>query len=48
MPVSVIHNVVTVYERSKGLLRKLGFTHEGALRRRFFFRNRLLKEEWVL
>jgi ribosomal-protein-alanine N-acetyltransferase len=45
-----------VNERSKGLLRKLGFTHEGTLRRRFFFRNRLLdehyfgllKEEWPL
>lgn len=43
-----------VNERSKGLLRKLGFTHEGTLRQRFFFRERfwdehyfgLLKEEW--
>src|SRR5690242_9918675 len=45
-----------VNERSKGLLRKLGFAHEGTLRRRFFFRNRfldehyfgLLREEWPL
>ena len=43
-----------VNERSKGLLRKLGFTHEGTLRKRFYFRERfldehffgLLKEEW--
>jgi ribosomal-protein-alanine N-acetyltransferase len=43
-----------VNERSKGLLRKLGFAHEGTLRQRFWFRGRfldehyfgLLKEEW--
>jgi ribosomal-protein-alanine N-acetyltransferase len=43
-----------VNERSKGLLRSLGFTHEGTLRQRFFFRDRfwdehyfgLLWEEW--
>ncbi len=43
-----------VNEPSKALLRKLGFTHEGTLRQRFFFRGRfcdehyfgLLKEEW--
>ena len=43
-----------VNERSKGLLRKLGFTHEGTLRQRFYFRDRywdehyfgLLKEEF--
>jgi ribosomal-protein-alanine N-acetyltransferase len=43
-----------VNERSKGLLRKLGFTHEGTLRQRFYFRDRfwdehyfgLLAEEW--
>lgn len=43
-----------VNERSKGLLLKLGFTHEGTLRKRFYFRERfwdehyfgLLKEEW--
>ncbi len=43
-----------VNERSKGLLRKLGFTHEGTLRKRFYFRGRffdehffgLLKDEW--
>jgi ribosomal-protein-alanine N-acetyltransferase len=43
-----------VNERSKGLLRKLGFTHEGTLRERFYFRGRfldehyfgLLKDEW--
>lgn len=41
-------------ERSKGLLRKLGFTQEGTLRQRFYFRNRfwdehyfgLLRDEW--
>lgn len=40
--------------RSAGLLRKLGFTHEGTLRKRFYFRERywdehyfgLLKSEW--
>jgi [ribosomal protein S5]-alanine N-acetyltransferase len=45
-----------VNERSKGLLRKLGFTHEGTLRRRFYFRDcflderyfGLLREEWFL
>jgi ribosomal-protein-alanine N-acetyltransferase len=44
-----------VNERSKGLLRKLGFTHEGTLRQRFFWRNRfwdehyfgLLRDEWL-
>lgn len=43
-----------VNERSKGLLRKLGFTHEGTLRQHFYFRDRfwdehyfgLLKDEW--
>lgn len=43
-----------VNERSKELLRKLGFIHEGTLRQRFFFRDRfldehyfgLLKDEW--
>ena len=43
-----------INERSKGLLRKLGFTHEGTLRLRFYFRGRfwdehyfgLLKDEW--
>ena len=42
-------------ERSKRLLRKLGFTHEGTLRQRFFFRDRfwdehyfgLLNTEWA-
>jgi ribosomal-protein-alanine N-acetyltransferase len=41
-------------ERSKGLLHKLGFTHEGTLRQRFYFRGRyfdehyfgLLADEW--
>lgn len=41
-------------ERSKGLLLKLGFTYEGNLRQRFFFRGRfeddyyfgLLEDEW--
>jgi ribosomal-protein-alanine N-acetyltransferase len=41
-------------ERSQGILRKLGFTHEGTLRQRFFFRDHfwnehyfgLLKDEW--
>ena len=41
-------------EPSKALLRSLGFSHEGTLRQRFFFRGRfwdehyfgLLKEEW--
>ena len=41
-------------ERSKGLLLKLGFTYEGNLRQRYFFRDRfedehyfgLLKDEW--
>jgi hypothetical protein len=40
--------------RSKGLLLKLGFTYEGNLRQRYFFRGRfedehyfgLLKDEW--
>jgi RimJ/RimL family protein N-acetyltransferase len=43
-----------VNERSKGLLLKLGFTYEGNLRQRYFFRNHfedehyfgLLKDEW--
>ena len=42
-------------ERSKGLLLKLGFTYEGNLRQRYFFRDRfedehyfgLLKDEWL-
>jgi ribosomal-protein-alanine N-acetyltransferase len=42
-------------ERSQAFLRKLGFTHEGQLRQRFFFRGRyfdehyfgLLREEWL-
>lgn len=41
-------------ERSKGVLRKLGFTQEGTLRQRFYFRDRywdehyfgLLRDEW--
>ena len=41
-------------EQSQGILRKLGFTHEGTLRHRYFFRDRfwnedyfgLLKDEW--
>jgi ribosomal-protein-alanine N-acetyltransferase len=41
-------------EQSKGLLLKLGFTYEGILRQRYFFRDRfedehyfgLLKDEW--
>ncbi len=45
-----------VNERSKGLLRKLGFAHEGTLRQRFFFRDRfwdehyfgLLRDEWAM
>lgn len=40
--------------KSQGILRKLGFTHEGTLRHRYFFRDRfwnedyfgLLKDEW--
>ncbi len=40
--------------RSQGLLRTLGFTHEGTLRQRFYVRDRfwdehyfgLLREEW--
>jgi ribosomal-protein-alanine N-acetyltransferase len=43
-----------VNERSKGILLKLGFTHEGTLRQRFFFKERfwdehyfgLLRNEW--
>ncbi len=43
-------------EPSKALLRALGFSHEGTLRQRFFFRGRfwdehyfgLLKEEWPM
>ena len=42
------------YERSKGLLLKLGFVYEGNLRQRFVFQGRfedehyfgLLKDEW--
>lgn len=45
-----------VNERSKALLRKLGFSHEGTLRERFHFRDRfldehyfgLLRDEWLL
>jgi [ribosomal protein S5]-alanine N-acetyltransferase len=33
-----------VNERSKGLLRKLGFSHEGTRRQRFFFRDRFWDE----
>jgi [ribosomal protein S5]-alanine N-acetyltransferase len=43
-----------VNERSKGLLRKLGFMYEGTMRQRFYFRGRfwdehyygLLRDEW--
>ncbi len=35
-----------VNERSKGLLRSLGFTHEGSLRQRFWFRERFLDEHY--
>ncbi|WIG59745.1 MAG: hypothetical protein OJF49_002492 [Ktedonobacterales bacterium] len=35
-----------VNERSKALLRALGFTHEGTLRQRFFFRERFLDEHY--
>ena len=35
-----------VNERSKGVLRKLGFTHEGTLRQRFYFRERFLDEHY--
>lgn len=35
-----------VNERSKGLLRKLGFTFEGTLRQRFWFRERFLDEHY--
>ena len=35
-----------VNERSKGLLRKLGFTHEGTLRQRFRFGGRFLDEHY--
>lgn len=35
-----------VNERSKGLLRKLGFTHEGTLRQRFYFCGRYLDEHY--
>jgi ribosomal-protein-alanine N-acetyltransferase len=35
-----------VNERSKGLLRKLGFTQEGTLRQRFYFRDRFLDEHY--
>lgn len=35
-----------VNERSKGLLRKLGFTFEGTLRQRFWFRERYLDEHY--
>jgi ribosomal-protein-alanine N-acetyltransferase len=33
-------------EPSKALLRKLGFTHEGCLRKRFFFNNRFWDEHY--
>lgn len=33
-------------ERSKALLRSLGFTHEGTLRQRFYFRDRFLDEHY--
>lgn len=35
-----------VNERSKGLLRKLGFSFEGTLRQRFWFRGRYLDEHY--
>lgn len=35
-----------VNERSKDLLLKLGFTHEGTLRKRFYFRERFLDEHF--
>lgn len=53
-----LHRVEAVIDdenaRSKGLLRSLGFTHEGNLRQRFYFRGRfwdehyfgLLADEW--
>lgn len=53
-----LHRIEAVVDddnaRSKGILRKLGFTHEGTLRQRFYFRDRfwdehyfgLLKDEW--
>jgi ribosomal-protein-alanine N-acetyltransferase len=33
-------------ERSKGLLRSLGFTHEGTLRQRFAWQGRFLDEHY--
>jgi ribosomal-protein-alanine N-acetyltransferase len=45
-----LHRVEAVIDdangRSKGLLLKLGFTHEGTLRQRFFFRERFWDEEY--
>lgn len=53
-----VHRIEAVVDddnvRSKGLLRSLGFTHEGTLRERFYFRDRfwdehyfgLLSDEW--
>jgi ribosomal-protein-alanine N-acetyltransferase len=35
-----------VNEKSKALLRKLGFTQEGTLRQRFYFRERFLDEHY--
>lgn len=35
-----------VNERSKGILRALGFSHEGTLRQRFFFRDRFWDEHY--
>jgi [ribosomal protein S5]-alanine N-acetyltransferase len=48
-------NVASKNTRSKGLLLKLGFTYEGNLRQRYFFRDHfedehcfgLLKDEWL-
>jgi ribosomal-protein-alanine N-acetyltransferase len=54
-----LHRIEAVIDdanvRSKGLLLKLGFTYEGNLRQRYFFRGRfedeyyygLLKDEWL-
>jgi ribosomal-protein-alanine N-acetyltransferase len=38
--------VEDVNERSKGLLRALGFSHEGTLRQRFYFRDRYWDEHY--
>ncbi len=54
MSAIITYAFTDINERSKGLLRKLGFTHEGTLRLRFYFRGRfwdehyfgLLKDEW--